>query len=108
MRLSGGQRQRITLARALLLGRPILLIDDALSAVDAETEQLILRRLAEHGRGKTCLIISHRIAQLRDAQRLLVMEDGRIVDAGTHRELLDRNPFYRKIHEHQTRTLCPR
>lgn len=106
VRLSGGQRQRIALARALLLDRPILIIDDGLSAVDTETEQVILRRLADYGRGKTCLIISHRIAQLLDAQRLLVMEDGRIVDAGSHRDLLERNAFYRTIHEHQTRTLC--
>lgn len=108
VRLSGGQRQRIALARALLLDRPVLIIDDGLSAVDAETEQTILRHLAQHGRGKTCLIISHRIAQLLGAHRLFVMEDGRIVDAGSHQELLDRNPFYRTIHEHQTRTLCAR
>jgi len=108
VRLSGGQRQRIALARALLLDRPILIIDDGLSAVDTETEQVILSRLAEHGRGKTCLIISHRIAQLLNAHRLFVMEDGRIVDAGSHRELLERNAFYRTIHEHQTRALCAR
>lgn len=106
VRLSGGQRQRIALARALLINRPILIVDDGLSAVDTETEQIILRRLAEHARGKICLVISHRIAQLVDAHRLLVMEDGRIVDAGSHRELLERNAFYRTIHEHQTRTLC--
>lgn len=104
IRLSGGQRQRIALARALLLDRPILIIDDGLSAVDTETEQIILRRLTHYCRGKTCLMISHRIAQLVMAQRLLVMENGRIVDAGSHSELLERNLFYRTIHAHQTRT----
>lgn len=108
VRLSGGQRQRIALARALLLDRPILIIDDALSAVDTETEQRILKELAECCRGKTCLIISHRIAQLADADRLLVMDNGRVVDSGTHHDLLERNAFYRTIHQHQTRTSCAR
>lgn len=108
VRLSGGQRQRIALARALLLDRPILIIDDALSAVDTETERRILRELAERCRGKTCLMISHRIAQLADAHRVLVMDNGRVVDAGTHHDLLERNPFYRTIHHHQTRTSCAR
>ncbi len=106
VRLSGGQRQRIALARALLVDRPILIIDDGLSAVDAETEQIILRHLAQYGRHRICLVISHRIAQLLDAHRLLVMEDGRVVDAGSHDELLERNAFYRTIHEHQTRMSC--
>ncbi|MEJ5347756.1 MAG: ABC transporter ATP-binding protein [Desulfosoma sp.] len=106
--LSGGQRQRIALARALLLDRPVLIIDDGLSAVDTETEHLILEHLRRYCRGKTCLIISHRIAQLMDAGRLLVMENGRMVDAGTHHDLLVRNAFYRTIYQHQTRSECVR
>jgi ATP-binding cassette subfamily B protein len=102
VKLSGGQRQRIALARALLLDRPIVIIDDGLSAVDTETEHAILQHIAAYLLGKTCVVISHRIASLADADEILVMDKGKIVARGAHRELLDSNAFYRKIYSHQT------
>jgi len=100
--LSGGQRQRLALARALLLDRQIVIIDDGLSAVDTETEQTIIRRLAAYLKGRICLIVSHRVAPLADADRIIVLELGRIVAQGGHEELLKSSPFYAFIHAHQT------
>ncbi len=102
VKLSGGQRQRIAIARALLLERPVIMIDDGLSAVDMETEHAIIRSIASYLKGRTCVIVSHRIAPLADADRIVVMENGRIVDQGTHAELIERNTFYSSIYEHQT------
>jgi ATP-binding cassette subfamily B protein len=101
IKLSGGQRQRIAIARALLLNRPVVMIDDGLSAVDMETEHAIIRSIASYLKGRTCIIVSHRIAPLADAHRIVVMEDGQVVDQGTHRELVERNPFYSNIFRHQ-------
>ncbi|MFZ5760503.1 MAG: ABC transporter ATP-binding protein [Thermodesulfobacteriota bacterium] len=102
VKLSGGQRQRIALARALLLDRPIIIIDDGLSAVDMETEHAIIAGIAAMLRGKICLIVSHRVAPLADAGEILVMEQGRIAARGTHHALLADNDFYRTIYRHQT------
>jgi ATP-binding cassette subfamily B protein len=102
IRLSGGQRQRIAIARALLLDRPIIMIDDGLSAVDMETEHAIIRSIASYLAGRTCIIVSHRIAPLADANEIVVMENGRVVDRGTHEELILRNLFYSNIYRHQT------
>jgi len=102
VKLSGGQRQRIALARALLLDRPIVIIDDGLSAVDMETEHDIIRRMAASLQGKICIIVSHRVAPLADAEEILVMEDGRIAARGDHQTLLAENSFYRTIYRHQT------
>ncbi|MDR3554079.1 MAG: ABC transporter ATP-binding protein [Syntrophobacteraceae bacterium] len=102
IKLSGGQRQRIAIARALLLDRPIIIIDDGLSAVDMETEHAIIRSIASFLEGRTCIIVSHRIAPVADADRIVVMENGRIADQGTHSELIVRNAFYSTIHRHQT------
>lgn len=102
VKLSGGQRQRIALARALLLDRPIVIIDDGLSAVDTETEHAILQHIAAYMQGKTCIVISHRIASLADTDEILVMDKGKIVARGDHQELLTGNAFYRKIYSHQT------
>ena len=102
VKLSGGQRQRIAIARALLMDRPIIMIDDGLSAVDMETEHEIIRSIASYLQGRTCVIVSHRIAPLADADRIVVMENGRIADQGTHSELIERNTFYSSIYEHQT------
>ncbi|HSR35770.1 MAG TPA: ABC transporter ATP-binding protein, partial [Desulfurivibrionaceae bacterium] len=98
VKLSGGQRQRLALARALLPDRPILLIDDGLAAVDLETEQRIVLALKEHLAGRTCLIVSHRLAPLQYADRILVFDGGRLMAAGSHGELLAQNPFYAAIH----------
>lgn len=102
VKLSGGQRQRIAIARALLLDRPIIIIDDALSAVDMETEHSIIRSIASYLEGRTCIIVSHRIAPLADAAEILVMENGRILDRGHHKELIQRSDFYANIYERQT------
>lgn len=101
VKLSGGQRQRITLARALLLDRPVLIIDDGLSAVDSETETAITEGLKERLRGRTCIIVSHRVAPLVHAHRVMILEEGRCVAQGSHAELLAMNPFYASIYNHQ-------
>jgi len=102
VKLSGGQRQRIALARALLLDRPIFIIDDGLSAVDTETEHTILQDIGPYLQGKTCIVISHRIASLVGADRILVMDKGKIVAEGDHQFLLENNVFYATIYSHQT------
>ena len=101
VKLSGGQRQRIALARAILLDRPLLIIDDSLSAVDLETEQEIISGLATFLPGRTCLIVSHRIAPLRDAVRIMVLDEGRLLAQGNHAELLATSPFYRAMYHQQ-------
>ncbi len=102
IKLSGGQRQRIAIARALILNRPIIMIDDGLSAVDMETEHAIIRSIASYLEGRTCIIVSHRIAPLADAHEIVVIDDGRVVDQGPHTELVERNEFYSSIYRHQT------
>lgn len=101
VKLSGGQRQRLAIARALLLERPIIIIDDGLSAVDMETEHTIIRSIADYLRGHTCIIVSHRIAPLADAHEILVMERGRIAARGNHQQLLTASPFYATIYRQQ-------
>jgi ATP-binding cassette subfamily B protein len=102
--LSGGQRQRVAIARTVLRHPPILVMDDALSAVDGETEALILDALRErHGRGTT-IVIAHRLSTLAYADRILVLDRGRIVQTGTHAELSAAEGLYRRLWEIQTRT----
>jgi|694.fasta_scaffold01286_35 ATP-binding cassette subfamily B protein len=99
--LSGGQKQRVSIARAII-GRPrILLFDDALSAVDTATEEAILRELRGVMKGRTTVIISHRISAVRDADHIIVLDHGRLVEEGTHAELLKRNGPYAQLHEEQ-------
>ncbi|MCE5336586.1 MAG: ABC transporter ATP-binding protein/permease [Desulfobacteraceae bacterium] len=102
VKLSGGQRQRIAIARALLLQRPVIILDDALSAVDMETEHEIIRSIASYLAGRTCIVVSHRVAPLADAEEIVVMDGGRIVDRGSHDDLIGRNAFYATIYRHQT------
>ncbi len=99
--LSGGQKQRSSIARALLKDSPILILDDALSAVDTDTEEQILRNLHENRKGKTTLIIAHRISTIQDADHILVLEDGRGAEYGTHEELMALNGIYRSVFEKQ-------
>ena len=99
--LSGGQRQRIALARTLLLERPILIIDDGLSAVDTQTEHAIINNLKPYLAGRICVMVSHRLASLVDADRIVVLEHGQVAEQGTHAELLARGELYAAIYKHQ-------
>jgi len=102
-RLSGGQRQRIAIARALLKSPPILILDEATSALDSESERLVQQALETLMRGRTSLVIAHRLATVRSADRILVMERGRIVEQGSHDDLLARAGVYARLHEMQFR-----
>ncbi len=99
--LSGGQKQRVTLARALAADPPILVLDDALSSVDTETEAIILRNLRRVFAGRTNVLISHRLSMVQEADMILVLEGGRIAERGTHDELLRGGRVYPKIYERE-------
>lgn len=100
--LSGGQKQRVAIARTLLQGAPILVFDDSLSAVDTETDAKIRAALHESTGGATVILISHRVTTLMQADRILVLEDGRVSQLGTHAELTAQPGIYRAICEAQT------
>ncbi len=99
--LSGGQKQRVAIARALLMDPKILILDEFTSAVDAATERLIRAALVELMRGRTTFVIAHRLSTVRSADMILVLKNGRLVDSGTHEELLDSSTVYREIHASQ-------
>lgn len=101
--LSGGQKQRLGIARAILANPDILILDDSLSAVDANTEKTIIENIKNHRQGKTNIIVSHRISAVRHADKILVLENGKVLSEGTHEELLDKCTWYRELDEYQNK-----
>lgn len=101
VRLSGGQRQRLAIARALLKDAPILILDEATSALDTESEQLIQEAMERLRAGRTTITIAHRLSTIESADRIAVLQEGRIVEIGSHAELLSRGGLYKKLHQLQ-------
>jgi ATP-binding cassette subfamily B protein len=99
--LSGGQKQRATLARAIVMDPPVLILDDCLSSVDAQTEAEILHGLKAILKDKTCLIISHRISAVKEADEILVLDEGKIIERGNHDELVRRGGVYAELYQQQ-------
>jgi ATP-binding cassette subfamily B protein len=99
--LSGGQKQRTSLARAILRQPQILVLDDSLSSVDTDTEERILRRLRDVMRQRTTIVIAHRISTVKDADQIIVLRDGRIIERGTHDQLLALGGYYADLHQKQ-------
>ena len=99
--VSGGQRQRISIARALLKDAPILILDEATSALDTELERQIQQSLDELMRGRTTFVIAHRLSTIENADRILVLDAGTLVESGTHAELIARNGHYAALHRLQ-------
>jgi ATP-binding cassette subfamily B multidrug efflux pump len=100
--LSGGQKQRTAIARALIRNPQILILDDALSAVDTATEERILRALREIRKGRTVLVVSHRVSSVKDSDQILVLDNGRVVERGTHESLIAHDGYYADLYRRQT------
>lgn len=99
--LSGGQRQRVAIARALMRDAPVLLLDEATSSLDSQSERLVQEALERLSEGRTTLVIAHRLATIREAQKIVVMDQGRVVDQGSHAELISRGGLYAELHRLQ-------
>lgn len=96
--LSGGQKQRVSIARAMIKDAPVLLLDDCLSAVDTETEEAILNNLLEFCKDKTTIIVSHRVSSAKNADRIIILEDGEILQQGTHNQLVNQPGYYKELY----------
>jgi ATP-binding cassette, subfamily B, bacterial MsbA len=101
VRLSGGQKQRIAIARAILKNAPILLLDEATSALDSESEQHVQAALDTLMQGRTTIVIAHRLSTIENADRILVMDQGHIVESGNHKSLLAQDSYYSKLYHKQ-------
>ncbi|MDO9039516.1 MAG: ATP-binding cassette domain-containing protein, partial [Lutibacter sp.] len=99
--LSGGQKQRVSIARALIKEPEILILDDCLSAVDTETEEVILNNLFKISHDKTTIIVSHRISSVKNADSILVLEKGKVIQQGSHTELIKIDGYYKELYEQQ-------
>ncbi len=99
--LSGGQKQRVSIARAIIKSPKILLFDDCLSAVDTETEEKILKNLFKLSKGKTTIIVSHRVSSAKNADKIIVLDDGKIIQKGTHKSLIDTDGYYKELYTKQ-------
>ena len=99
--MSGGQKQRTAIARAVILNPPILVLDDALSAVDTYTEEEILQKLRVFMRNRTSILVAHRVSTVRHADVIVVLQDGRIIEQGSHEALVRRDGIYAELHRQQ-------
>eukprot|EP01089_Gocevia_fonbrunei_P013515 TRINITY_DN3471_c0_g2_i2.p1 TRINITY_DN3471_c0_g2~~TRINITY_DN3471_c0_g2_i2.p1 ORF type:complete len:136 (+),score=44.91 TRINITY_DN3471_c0_g2_i2:77-484(+) len=101
LKLSGGEKQRIAIARAIMKDSPILLCDEATSAVDSETERYIQDSLKQVSKGRTTIVIAHRLSTVVDADKIIVLKNGQVAEQGTHFDLLDQNGIYAQLWLHQ-------
>ena len=96
--LSGGQKQRVSIARALIKNPKIILLDDCLSAVDTETEEAILNNLLDFCKDKTTIIVSHRVSSAKNADKIIIVEEGKIIQQGSHNQLVNEEGYYRSLY----------
>ena len=101
-KLSGGQKQRLSIARAVLKNPPIMVLDEATSALDTESEKLVQEALENLMSNRTSLVIAHRLSTIQKADKIVVMQDGKIIEIGTHKELIDNESTYKKLVEMQS------